>query len=144
MNIHRHNLVKEDQVDAYVFCLDGVPGSDRTPLYLIYRAPLGVPTMSYSFSSLLRNHYAAIDDWDTLRTVCNEATQNISLDTAVKLFHSTEGKKHKSKKNRKAFSVYRRESDSAPTIFKAEFHTADEAHNWIKEQTGGFYSVRKE
>jgi hypothetical protein len=67
VNIHRHGKTKEAQVDFYVFCLDGIPGNDKMPIYLVFRAPLSVPTMSFSFSSLLRQHHNAIDNWDLMR-----------------------------------------------------------------------------
>ena len=67
VNIQRHGKIKEDQVDFYVFCLDGIPGNKKMPIYLVFRAPLSVSTMQFSFSSLLRQHHSAIDNWDLMR-----------------------------------------------------------------------------
>ena len=67
INIHRHGKLTEEGTDIYIFCLDGIPGNAKMPIYLVYRSPLETYSMSYSFSSLLRRDHPAIDNWDLMR-----------------------------------------------------------------------------
>lgn len=63
MNIHRHGIVDESQVDFYVFRLDGQPVYffGKAAIYLIIPAPLNMKTAVISPRSLL-NHWSKFCD----------------------------------------------------------------------------------
>jgi hypothetical protein len=69
VNIHRHGVLKEDRVDAYVIQLLDIPGAD-SPMYLVFKAPLGVMTKEFSFRSLVSGYSDAIDNWGLLHEIC--------------------------------------------------------------------------
>lgn len=73
VNIHRHGLVDETGVDAYLIILRDVPGNGLMPLYLVFSAPVSTQTFEFSFSSLMRQYKQNIDAWDTLREIAKTA-----------------------------------------------------------------------
>jgi hypothetical protein len=72
VNLHRRGKLNERGVDAYVFLLQNVPGNGPQPLYVVFRAPLGRTTLKLSVRSLIRLYAAHIEDWPTLREICDD------------------------------------------------------------------------
>jgi hypothetical protein len=66
VNLHRRNVLNESEVDAYVFLLDGIPGNNSAPIYLVAPAPLGKKTMDFSFMTLVRTYRNWVDSWTTI------------------------------------------------------------------------------
>lgn len=65
-NIHRHGKTDESKVDFYILVMRGVPYS-RANIYLVKKAPLGVPTMGISVRSLIARHSHNINDVSCLK-----------------------------------------------------------------------------
>ena len=80
VNIHRHGVLKEERVDGYVIRLYKVPLTKK-PLNLVFRAPLGVLTMNFSYKSLIAEYSSAIDNWALLHKICKEAQQNLPTES---------------------------------------------------------------
>jgi hypothetical protein len=74
INIHRHGVTNESNVDIYIVVLDGIPGNKRMPLYLVIPAPLGASRVAFSFSSLVRDHAKYIDNWELIGPVKRNLT----------------------------------------------------------------------
>jgi len=51
-NVHRHGVIKEDGIFAYILRLEGVPGFEHA-LHLVIPAPLKVYTLVLSLRSLI-------------------------------------------------------------------------------------------
>jgi hypothetical protein len=69
VNIHRHGVLDESGVDAYLICLHGVPGNGVMPIYLILPAPVNRSCYAFTTSSLIRIYAGNVEDWETLREI---------------------------------------------------------------------------
>jgi len=68
VNLHRHGVLDESDVDAYLLLLNGVPGvAGGMSLYLIIPAPQNVKGLAISFSSLMRQWRDNIEAWKLLK-----------------------------------------------------------------------------
>ena len=68
INLHRHGILDESDVDAYLLLLNGVPGvAGGMSLYLIIPAPQNVKGLAISFSSLMRQWRDNIEAWKLLK-----------------------------------------------------------------------------
>jgi hypothetical protein len=83
VNIHRHGILRETEVDAYVFCLDEVPGCKSAPIYLVFEAPLNTPTIAFTFRSMVTRYAKNVDNWDLLRGICQRRSQFLGLESEL-------------------------------------------------------------
>ena len=68
INLHRHGVLDESDVDAYLLLLNGVPGVvGGMALYLVIPAPQNVKGLAISFSSLMRQWRDNIEAWKLLK-----------------------------------------------------------------------------
>ena len=61
-NIHRHGVLDEQGVDAYIFRLENVPETSAA-IHLLFKAPLGILTVVISIRSLLNRYGVAMGDF---------------------------------------------------------------------------------
>ena len=57
-NIHRHGVLNEKETDLYILRLEGVPYS-KAAIHMLFKAPLGTPTICVSMRALLNQDFAA-------------------------------------------------------------------------------------
>lgn len=62
-NIHRHNKVKESNVDFYILRLDKFPYSKKA-MHLVLKAPLRKPTVTVTIRSLLEKYHGQCNQVD--------------------------------------------------------------------------------
>lgn len=67
INLHRHGILDESTVDAYLLLLNGVPGCGAMALYIVIPAPQNVKGLAISFSSLLGKWRDNIEAWGLLK-----------------------------------------------------------------------------
>lgn len=84
VSFHRHGVLDETRVDGYVVRLEGIDptGNGDEAINLVFRAPIGVPTMSIS-TKLLSEKYKyrdAIENFDLLREICKDAQKSLLKD----------------------------------------------------------------
>lgn len=63
-NIHRHSVLKEQNLFGYILRFDDFPGT-RSALHMFFKAPLRRKVMSISLSSILKKpeYYHAVQDF---------------------------------------------------------------------------------
>jgi hypothetical protein len=61
-NIHRHGTLDENNVDAYILRLEGVPEA-KAALHLLVKAPLGVKRVNITLRSLFDRYAQATSDY---------------------------------------------------------------------------------
>jgi hypothetical protein len=62
VNIHRHNVVRESNVDLYVVGLHGLVGT-KAAVYLLFRAPIKTQTLGLSVRSILSRYAIHAQYW---------------------------------------------------------------------------------
>ena len=71
VNFHRHGILDESKVDAYIVRLMDVPSS-LFPIHLVFKAPTGTLSVGYTFRSLVTDYASSVENWKLLRSICNE------------------------------------------------------------------------
>jgi hypothetical protein len=66
INFHHAGQVQDSKCDFYVVLLDGIPGNKKMPVYLVIPSPIETPTISFSFSSLVRRYAEYVDNFAIL------------------------------------------------------------------------------
>lgn len=71
-NIHRHNILDESKVDAYIFVLDGRDWGMNQRIYIVRSAPIGVKTVLVTLNSMVGEDHQHVANWTILGSPIRE------------------------------------------------------------------------